>query len=219
MKNTMFAQVEASSKLKGLNVHQIKTIKIIFSRVPAHKRVEWVENFLELDYEDVRKMIVSYNLGKMDSRIEQLVEDGKHACMGVSGPNGFSYSIGLCTKHEDKHELAILAGIGETKGGEIINEIITRFPNGDYPKDVIAITTFQIVGTETSPRVKIVEHPKPNYVIENLFPRIDMWTKVLPRKIYQIMVADINNLLPGEEGYDHSAFPQTVENCIRGKSK
>lgn len=214
MKNTIFAQVEASSKLKGLNVHQIKTIKSIFSRVPIHKRAEWVENFRELDYEDVRKMIVSYNLGKMNGRIDRLVEDGKHACMGVSGPNGFSYSIGLCTKHEDGHELVILADIGEGKGGEIINEIIARFPNGDYPKDIITLTSFKLVGTDVFPRVKIVEHPKPKYVIENLFPRIDMWTKILPHTIYQIMVADANNLLPGEDGYDHSAFPQTVENCI-----
>lgn len=202
------ARVRAKAKVLDLNERQIATI---LEGAPA-----WTNIFLDDAKVPDRqaaldKVIIPYNAMKLDYGIIKRMDAGGHTVMCVAGKEGFAYTIGLTHNRPSPHELFISVGIG-TAAQSMLNEIANKYPDGDYPTEPIELTScFVKKGKlKLDSRVRIVKSIDPQKIIEDNFRRIDQWTGIYPADIYIVHVGDINNLLPGEEGYDVD-FKQLIE--------
>lgn len=201
-------KVEAKAKTLELNQRQIKTI---LEGAPA-----WTNIFLDDDkvfdrQSALDKVIIPFNLMKFDYGIIKRIDAGGHTVMCVAGKEGFAYTIGLTNNRPTPHELYISVGIGSV-AQSMLNEIAKEYPDGNYPTEPIELKSCFVKkgNRKFDSRVRIVKSTAPEKIIEDNFRRIDQWTGILPTDIYIVYVADINNILPGEEGYDIN-FKQLVE--------
>lgn len=202
------ARVRAKAKVLGLNEHQIQTI---LEGAPAWTNVFLDDAKIPDRQAALDKVIIPFNTMKLDYDIIKRIDAGDHTVMCVAGEEGFAYTIGLTNNRPSPHELYISVGIGSV-AQSMLNEIAGEYPDGNYPTEPIELKSCFIKkgNRKFDSRVKIVKSTAPEKIIEDNFRRIDQWTGILPTDIYIVYVADINNILPGEEGYDIN-FKQLVE--------
>ena len=202
------ARVRAKAEVLDLNEYQIQTI---LEGAPA-----WTNIFLDDAKVPNRqaaldKVIIPYNAMKLDYDIIKRMDAGGHTVMCVAGKEGFAYTIGLTHNRPNPHELFISVGIGST-AQSMLNEIAKKYPDGNYPTEPIELKSCFVKkgNRKFNSRVRIVKSTAPEKIIEANFRRIDQWTGIYPTDIYIVYVSDINNILPGEEGYDVN-FKQLIE--------
>lgn len=192
--------VETKASGLGLNPYQIKTLKSL----PQEAQEFFVSSRISTKEEAIDQLIVPFNLKKLDAGIRDKVAAGGYMVMMVNGDEGYSYSIGLTVNGKHSHELVIPYSIGAV-AQLIINEIVEVYPDHEYPDTPIEVDCAQVDGQRL--RIKIDKALHTSRAISKCFARLDRWTDRFPTAVYFIHVADKNNVLPGEPGYDTSMRP------------
>lgn len=198
----------------GLNEMQVDTIVEIYESeyVTPGGEDRFYNDVTTMSNEELlQRLIIPYNLNKMQKEMTRRINEGHHTVMNVSGMRGYSYSIGLSVNRSHPHELVVLANTAISHAS--INEIAAKFPDGEYPDGPITLECGRIkVGDLTVKiRAKIEKLPNPVDVRGKLFQRIGEFSGRDPEDFYVIYLGDGNNKLPGEDGYDET-FIQTIDN-------
>jgi hypothetical protein len=185
----------------GLNLQQAKSLMEMYRNLNDASRETMMRELTACTTaeEAITKLIFPFKRNKMDNEIRELIKRGQPAGLSVAGPEGYTYSIGLSVLRNPPHELVIGAGLNGNIGGKLILHLVETYPDGIYPLDTV------LQSPDFYPdRFIIRKVNATNAFIQKYFARIDQWTDVFPKDIYLIHLADKNNVLPHEEGYDKS---------------
>lgn len=189
--------VETKASHLGLNEQQIETLQ----SMPIASMEQFLSSSIVTKHDAIDRLIVPFNLQRMDREIRQQVQSGRHLVMGVGGDAGFAYSIGLTVNGKHSHELIVPYSIGSVSQ-IIINEIVDIYCDHHYPTNPIELD--QALVADKPLRVRIVKSKDARKVIADCFARIDRWTDKFPQDVYYVQVGDKNNVLPDEPGYDET---------------
>lgn len=191
MDTNKLALVKTHAASLELNEFQLGT-------VVAHEETWGVFLGCQSKEEVIEKIIFPINLRKLDKKIiDRINVDKQHSVMNAAGE--ISYSIGLSVLCKRSHELVVEES--QVSAG-IINEIVLAYPDGDYPAIPFMLEEYTVQSVGQDLRVKIVQAPDTERFIKDNFANIARWTGVNPKEILLVVVGDLNNILPGEPGYD-----------------
>lgn len=121
----------------------------------------------------------------------------------------FSYTVGL-SRHEGVESCELICH-GQTNcehAHSLLNEIAGRIKQGESADNIEHSDNLRVVGG-FSLRVLLKEVGDKKHVLGNYTPAAkgDFYLDEEPATIYQVFLGDENNLLPREEGYNETTFP------------
>lgn len=195
--------IDATCVRFDLNPAQQNTLCDHYEALTNESREKFIEGLKNCKTDDdvIYGFIVPYNLKKMNNGIRDKIAAGQYTCMSVGpGENnsspGFAYSIGLSVVSDIKAEI-VVAGHTECSN-VIIDEAHGILLNNPHANGVHELKSI------TPNRIRIVKiQDVETFTLEH-FARIDQWLDSKPETLYLVQLADKNNVLPGEYGYDVS---------------
>lgn len=208
-----------------LNEEQLKTVQDVLAagEVEAEALQALIEDD-QLTDEDktktlIEKLIVPYRSRAIEADIRERLANGEHQIVGV-GSDGenppFAYSIGGIDKIGA--ELLVVANIDLGALGSILNVAMDAFEKaGTHTQDIGQIGTLAKTGEALRYRIL------PRMLSENVGDFLRMVPDFYPEypletPVYVIELADGENLLPGEDGYndDLIQYSHLTENHVSG---
>ena len=195
------------------NEYQINTLLNIeedsnWIHVPEKMLLDYKEGKLEEEKvkEYLTQVIIEINLDRLLGEHKERMEKNGYTVTVVGGERATAYTVGLSVS--EGYELVTQSNIAGKVLGIVINAVVGELRDSGFEEN-LTLKTFNINNTEA--RCKLVEVKDVEWLGENITYGMfnSDWLETKPTKVYQVLLGDKNNILPGENGYDVS-FEQTL---------
>lgn len=205
--------VETLTEL-GFNSYQVETLE------QAHQHPEFsaaIDTALSLHESGVgdpdvimdtlMEIIVVTNTARLKVEHDQRVAQGGFTVQGVHAEVSYAYTVGLTSLYG--LELVLRCPADASTLGAVVNCVAERLKTQPMPETVFELEEFHIGGKPMRVKLMVCEDvPK---LIESVATGLGNpeYMALPPEHVYQILIADAGNLLPGEDGYNQ-AFNQDL---------
>lgn len=153
------------------------------------------------------EIIVVTNTARLKVEHEQRVAQGGFTVQGVHTEVSYAYTVGLTSLCG--LELIVRCHADAQTLGAVVNVVAERLKTQPLPETVFELEEFHIGGKPMRVKLMVCEDvPK---LIESVATGLGNpeYMALPPEHVYQILIADAGNLLPGEDGYNQ-AFNQDL---------
>lgn len=148
------------------------------------------------------RLVVHLNIAKINQEHKERIESGDYTVQVVTSDPPLVYTAGLSLT--SGIELAYQTNMDI----RFMSDIVNGLAKGIKENGLLEETTSKqyLTGEEKDLRIKLVLVEEKDKLIDKLTLGMGNpnWLPNRPDKVYQVLVGDERNILPGEEGYDET---------------